>query len=91
MSNVAIIHGYRHLYQHLLRAVQYSKPARYVVQDRLRKAFRTCKLETYDAARISRTLEFLDGAAKSTGLEHKIVKNWVHVWWGRGQNVGLLP
>ena len=26
------------------------------------------------------SLEFLDGAAKATGLEHKIVKNLLHVW-----------
>jgi hypothetical protein len=85
MSNTTIIHAYRHLYQHLLRAVQYSKPARYIARDRLRNAFRNSKTEEYDAKRLARTLEFLDGAAKTTGLEHKIVKNWVHVWWGRGK------
>ncbi|SMR44809.1 unnamed protein product [Zymoseptoria tritici ST99CH_3D1] len=90
-SNIAIIHAYRHLHQHLLRAAQYSKPARYIVRDRLREAFRTCKPKDYDAARIARTLEFLNGAAKTTGLEHKIVKNWVHAWWGREKTPGMSP
>lgn len=80
-SHAEVILAYRHLYKHLLRAVQYSKPARFVVQDRMRNAFRDAALENFDANRIGRTLQFLDGAAKSTGLEHKILKNLMFVWW----------
>lgn len=73
--------AYRHIYKYLLQAVQYSKPARYVVQERVRKAFRNSRPEEYDATRIARTLEFLDEAAKIRGLEHRILKNLMHVWW----------
>lgn len=75
-SRQEIVLAYRHLFQHLLRAVQYSKPARYIVRDQLRNAFRS---KTYNASTISNTLTFLDNAARSTGLEHKILKNLVHV------------
>jgi hypothetical protein len=84
-----ILLAYRHLYQHLLRAVQYSKPARYVARDHIRAAFRDSSPESYDYARISRTLEFLRGAAEAKGLEHKILKNLMHVWWER-QRLGTL-
>ena len=80
-SRAEILLAYRHIYKHLLRAVQYSKPARFVARDRVRTAFRKSSLEEYDAARIARTLEFLDGAAKVRGIEHKILKNLMHVWW----------
>ena len=82
-SQKEIVLAYRHLYQHLLRAVQYSKPARYVVRDQLRNAFRKPTSEPYNPAVISNTLLFLDNAAKSKGLEHRILKNLVHVHWGR--------
>lgn len=80
-SHTEIIHAYRHVYRHLLCAVQYSKPARYVAQDRVRDAFRNSNAEDYDAERIARTLEFLANAARARGLEHRIVKNLMHVWW----------
>ena len=31
--------------------------------------------------RIENTIEFLNSAAQSRGLEHKIVKNLMHVWF----------
>jgi hypothetical protein len=80
-SQTEIITAYRTLHKSLLRAVRYSKPARFVVRDRVRNAFRTRTVEQYDAACIARTLEFLHGAETVTGLEHKILKNLVHVWW----------
>ena len=80
-SRAEIILAYRHVYQHLLRAVQYSKPARFVAQERIRNAFRNSTPEDYDALRIDRTLQFLDSAAKVRGLEHRLLKNLMHVWW----------
>ena len=80
-SHSEIILAYRHLYKHLLRAVQYSKPARFVARDRMRRYFRKSTEDDYDASRVARTLEFLDAAAKARGLEHKITKNLMHVWW----------
>lgn len=80
-SRAEIIQAYRSVYKHLLRAVQYSKPARYVARDHVRNAFRQSTPENYDARRIAKTIEFLDGATKMKGLEHKIVKNLMFVWW----------
>lgn len=79
-SPTTITHAYRHLLRGLLRSVQYSKPSRYVVLERLRSAFRTSPAGEFNAQKISRTLEFLDGATKVKGLEHKIVKNLCLVW-----------
>ncbi|KAK3696551.1 hypothetical protein LTR37_017893 [Vermiconidia calcicola] len=80
-----VVQAYRHVYKHVLRAVQYSKPARFVARDRVRDGFRKKSAADYDAARITRTLEFLDGAAEIRGLEHRIVKNLMHVWWEQKQ------
>ncbi|CAK3892825.1 Hypothetical predicted protein [Lecanosticta acicola] len=82
-SKQEILHAYRHLYQHALRAVQYSTPARYNVRNHLRAAFRSSPIESFDSKKIATTLQFLHGAAKYKGLEHKIVKGLMHVWWDR--------
>lgn len=80
VSQRELVLAYRRLYKGLLHAVQYSQPARYVVRDRMRRAFSKSTLEDYNADRIERTLEFLDGAARVRGLEHKILKNLMHIW-----------
>ncbi len=89
-SHKDILLAYRHLYKYLLRAIQYSSPSRYVVQDRMRKAFRDSPPEEYDGRRIARTLEFLGYAAKYRGLEHRIVKNLMHVWFERWRKVPYI-
>ena len=81
MTSREVITAYRHLYQHGLRAVQYAKPQRYTLRDRLRRAFRTANRGDFDQNRVDKTLEFLDGAARERGLEHKLVKNLLHIWW----------
>ena len=81
MASEAIIHAYRHLYRHSLRAVQFSKPARYTLRDRLRLAFRKGSAADFDPKKIANTLEFLEYATRENGLEHKIVKNLLFVWW----------
>ncbi|KAI0156620.1 DUF1763-domain-containing protein [Xylariaceae sp. FL1272] len=73
-----IIHAYRHLYRGLLHAVQFAKPARFVAQQQLRKAF-TEKGATYDYRSIARTCRFLDAAAQERGLEHKVLKNLLRI------------
>jgi len=78
-----IPHAYRHLLRALLRSVQYSKPSRYIVLDRLRSAFRSNPAHDFEPQKIARTLEFLDGATKVRGLEHKILKNLCLVWYWR--------
>ncbi|CAI4218200.1 unnamed protein product [Parascedosporium putredinis] len=76
-----------HLYRGLLRAVQYSVPARYVARDQLRRAFREDAAGGVAAApdkdAIRRTIWFLDAAAKERGLEHKILRNLLKVAWYR--------
>jgi hypothetical protein len=85
MSNIEILHAYRQLLRHGLHAVQFSLPARFVIQSQLRKAFRPKKGEskTFDPEAIRRTIWFLKAAAAERGLEHKIVKNLVKVAWAR--------
>lgn len=99
-SSTAIIHAYRHLYRNSLRAVQFSKPARYTLRDRLRLAFRKGSAGDLEPQRIQQTIEFLQYATKENGLEHKILKNLLFVWWhqdsgGRGRpkqrNAYVLP
>ncbi|KAI4646866.1 hypothetical protein J4E93_005090 [Alternaria ventricosa] len=81
MSQQAVLHAYRHLYRHSLRAIQFSKPARYTLRDRIRLAFRKGSAADYEPQRIQNTLEFLQYATRQNGLEHKIVKNLLFVWW----------
>ncbi|OAL54328.1 DUF1763-domain-containing protein [Pyrenochaeta sp. DS3sAY3a] len=96
MSNEAVVHAYRHLYRQGLRAVQFSKPARFTLRDRLRLAFRRGHVKDFDPRKIKTTLEFLEYATKENGLEHKIVKNLLHVWniqasGGRGKTKQRAP
>ncbi|KAK0355635.1 hypothetical protein LTR02_002570 [Friedmanniomyces endolithicus] len=79
----AILHAYRHLLQHALRACRHAKPARFTVRDRLRRAFRTSSSQEYDAGRVERTLEFLGSAAEFKGVEYRLSRTLAHVWWER--------
>jgi hypothetical protein len=84
MSRPEVIHAYRHLYRHSLRAIHFSKPARYTLRDRLRLAFRRGCASDFEPDRVRNTLEFLHYATRENGLEHKIVKNLLFVWWVQG-------
>jgi len=90
-STTEIIHTYRHLYRALLHAVQFSKPASFVVRDQLRTAFRREDPKTFNQQRISNTLDFLEGAAREKGLEHRILKNLIHVAYARAEDQLLSP
>ncbi len=76
-----IIWAYRQLYRHFLQAVQYSTPARYVIRDQIRIAFRRGDRAQYDPMAVQRTLEFLRNAARYNGIEHHVLKNILHVRW----------
>ena len=80
-SSHELVRAYRHLYQHGLRAVQFAAPAKYVLRNRLREAFRTGNATNVDFSRIANTIEFLKGATREKGLEHKIVKTLLFVWY----------
>lgn len=76
-----IVQSYRQLYRYGLQAVQYSSPARHTLKHRLERAFRNGNAADFDAEKIKNTIEFLKNAAKSRGIEHRIVKNLLFVWW----------
>ncbi|KAK1782847.1 hypothetical protein QBC45DRAFT_317816 [Copromyces sp. CBS 386.78] len=87
MSNQELIHAYRHLLRWSLRAVQFSKPSRFVVRDTLRAAFRD-ENGTFEPSRIKSTLWFLESAATYVGVEHKIIKNMAYVRYMQQKNIG---
>jgi hypothetical protein len=96
MADRAVVHAYRHLYRQSLRAVQFSKPARYTLRDRLRLAFRKGSAHDFEPQRVQNTLEFLQYATRENGLEHRIMKNLLFVWWtqekgGRAKPRGRIP
>lgn len=103
MSREEIIKAYRSLYRAGLRAVQFSKPARYQIRDLMRDGFRSNDLprsdtivtpspasaayqSEFDPERIRRTVWFLNAAAESRGLEHKIVRNLLFTQYWRRRN-----
>ncbi|KAF6825375.1 mitochondrial carrier protein [Colletotrichum plurivorum] len=75
---------YRCLYRSALRAVQYSIPARFVVRDQLRAAFRNDG-GVLNKEVAQRTNWFLHAAAKERGLEHKVLKNLVRIAYERNK------
>ncbi|PVH95681.1 DUF1763-domain-containing protein [Periconia macrospinosa] len=87
MSTQEVIRCYRHLYRHGLRAVQFSKPARFVFRNRLRRAFQRPSPNTeFNLQKVQNTIEFLKYATTHNGLEHKILKNLLVAW--RNQEFG---
>jgi hypothetical protein len=91
MGQKTILHAYRHLLRQSLRAVQFSKPARYVIRDRLRSNFRRGDATDFNAKKVENTLEFLKYATLQNGMEHKILKNLVQVWWYRDKHPVRVP
>ncbi|KAF2747685.1 DUF1763-domain-containing protein [Sporormia fimetaria CBS 119925] len=81
MARREIVRAYRHILRQSLRAIHFSKPARVTLQDRLRLAFRQGNAQDFDRRKIANTLEFLRYAAAENGLEHKILKNLLYIWW----------
>lgn len=71
----AVIHAYRHLFRQGLKACHYATPARYMLLQSLRKAYRSSPVEAFDATKIKNTLGFLERATEVAGMEHKIFKN----------------
>ena len=76
-----IVGAYRSLYRAGLHAVQYSKPARYVLKRTLDNEFRNNSASKFNKHRVGNTLMFLENAAKTRGVEHRILKNLIHVRW----------
>ncbi|KAE9969741.1 hypothetical protein EG328_011542 [Venturia inaequalis] len=80
-THLEILHAYRHLLRTSLHAVQYATPARHVILSRLRLSFRSSTLSSFEPIRIANTLQFLRNAGETTGIEHKVLKNLLHVWY----------
>lgn len=91
MTSQEIVHAYRALLRQSLRAIQFSKPARFTLRDRLRLAFRNGTAADFDSRKIDNTLEFLRYATVENGLEHKIVKNLLHIWWDQARGGQRRP
>lgn len=81
VGRLEIVRSYRNLYRHALRAVQYSSPARYTLKSHLRLAYRSNGAEAFCSLKIDNTLLFLKHAAEVRGLEHRLLKSLLHVWW----------
>lgn len=81
MARQEIVRAYRHLLRQSLHAIHFSKPARYTLRDRLRLAFRKGNATEFNPQKIDNTLEFLRYATVENGLEHKILKNLLFVWY----------
>lgn len=88
MGDIEILHAYRHLYRHGLRAVQFAKPARYVLRDRLRVAFRE-KGAVLESSSVANTIQFFEAAQRSRGVEHKVLKNLLFVAYHRYASISL--
>ncbi|KAK0706780.1 hypothetical protein B0T26DRAFT_472481 [Lasiosphaeria miniovina] len=89
MADLELIHAYRHLLRAGLRAVQFSKPGRFVIRDKLRAGFRDPD-GILDADRVRRTTWFLNGAAQARQIEHRIVKNIVMVSFARKREANRM-
>jgi hypothetical protein len=85
MANSEILRAYRHLFRAALRAVRHSSPAKYQIRDTMRSAFRTGALSSFNNQRIQNTLHFLRRAELHAGMEHKILRNLLHVKYWRNQ------
>ena len=81
-SNAEVVLAYRKLFKNGLHAIQYAKPQRYVLRDTMRRAFRNENPAEFNSERIENTVRFLENATRDNGIEHKVLKNLMHVrWW----------
>ncbi|QIX02018.1 hypothetical protein AMS68_007535 [Peltaster fructicola] len=83
VTDLEVVHAYRHLQRAALRAVHFEKPDQYIVRRHIRAAFDKDSRDDFSPRKISRTLEFLDNAITVRGLEYKLTKNIVRVWGER--------
>lgn len=90
-SNQRVVHAYRHIYRTGLHAIQYSSPARHTLKKLVRNSFRTGQVEDFNPRKIKNTIKFLHCAAKEKGLEHRMVKSLLHVWFWSGNVKGMKP
>ncbi|KAL8645065.1 MAG: hypothetical protein Q9210_006916 [Variospora velana] len=80
-SKYDIVKSYRDLYRSGLHAVQFSSPSRYTLKSHLRLAYRSNDTNSFNPVKVKNTLLFLKHAAEQRGLEHRLLKSLLHVWW----------
>ncbi|KAK9470296.1 uncharacterized protein V1510DRAFT_423511 [Dipodascopsis tothii] len=73
---------YRSVWRLSMRAIRKSSPQRYYLRRILRNFFTDPEI-VYEPVKFENTLLFLEAAEKYRGLEHKILKNLLHVAWSR--------
>lgn len=92
IDRIAILHAYRRLYRHALEATQYATPARHVIRDTMRHAFRTEPAQNFSPQKVNNTLEFLKRAQQEAGIEHRLLKHLLIVRnWQRTAIKGRNP
>jgi len=87
----AVTSAYRRLLRISLQAVRFSTPARYQVQSILRDSFRNSPAAAFIPRRIENTIGFLEQAREHNGLEHKILRNILHVRYWRDNSEKQKP
>jgi len=92
MTTTETLRAYRHLYGAALRAVRHSSPAKYQIRDTMRSAFRNGSVENLNRQKVENTLQFLRRAESHAGMEHKILRNLLHVryWQNQGRRDNRL-
>lgn len=82
MGEQEIVKAYRDLYKGTLKAVRYSKPARFTARNIIAEAFRRRPQRDFNPSQIKNTLEFLKRAETFRGYEHRILRGLLHArWW----------
>ncbi|KAM3437490.1 hypothetical protein MY4824_001324 [Beauveria thailandica] len=85
-SRQEVLHAYRHLYKGLLRGVHYSIPARYIVRDQIRLAFRERPAATATA---TATVPTNTAATTTTGWDAEAIKRTLWFLSAAGRQSGL--
>jgi hypothetical protein len=83
-----VVSAYRSLYKAGLKAIRKSVSASFALRSLLRRSFREEAAATYSEERVRNTLAFLENASRYRGVEHKVVKNILHVRYWRERESG---
>jgi len=90
-AGLAVTSAYRQLLRVSLQAVRFSTPARYQVQGILRDSFRNLPAAAFTPRKVKNTINFLEQAREHNGLEHKILRNILHVRYWRDNREKQRP
>ncbi|KAM3531678.1 hypothetical protein MY4038_004361 [Beauveria bassiana] len=88
-SRQEVLHAYRHLYKGLLRGVHYSIPARYIVRDQIRLAFRERLAAAAPVTATVPTTTTTTTAAAAAGWDAEAIKRTLWFLSAAGRQSGL--